>query len=253
MADSRIVRIPILPFRMVNAHLVVGCGGCVLVDTGLPGSERAIEKALARQRLSVSDIKLIVVTHAHVDHAGSAARMRERSGAPIVGHRGDAAHFRREVPMTFCPTGWTGRMFARTRLMLEPYVGFTPDLLLADGGVFALDPYGVPGHIESTPGHTAGSISVRLAEPVALVGDLVASGILIGGVMRIGHARRPPFEDDPHAVGRELERLLDAGVERFYLGHGGPLPATEVRRHARHLMSIKRSPVPKPLAPRRGE
>ena len=59
MAESRIVRIPILPFRMVNAHLVVGPGGCVLVDTGLPGSERAIEKVLARERLSFPDIKLM--------------------------------------------------------------------------------------------------------------------------------------------------------------------------------------------------
>lgn len=66
------------------------------------------------------------------------------------------------------------------------------------------------------------------------VGDLVASGILLGGLFRTGHAIRPPFEDDPHTVGMTLQRLLDFGVERFYVGHGGPMAADEVRRHAQN-------------------
>jgi glyoxylase-like metal-dependent hydrolase (beta-lactamase superfamily II) len=90
-----------------------------------------------------------------------------------------------------------------------------------------------------TAGHTQGSISVVLPSGDALVGDLVASGILIGGLVRLGHALRPPFEDDPQAVSRSLLRLLDAGIERFYMGHGGPLPAAEVRRHATHLGSLR--------------
>jgi hypothetical protein len=56
--------------------------------------------------------------------------------------------------------------------------------------------------------------------------------------MRTRHAIRPPFEDDPHAVGLELNRLLDSGMERFYMGHGGPLNAVEVRRHAQVLMAM---------------
>jgi glyoxylase-like metal-dependent hydrolase (beta-lactamase superfamily II) len=237
MPEPRIIRVPILPLGIVNAHLVVGSDGCVLVDAGLPGAERAIERVLARERLSFNDIKLIVITHAHVDHAGAAARVRELSGAPIVAHRGDLEHYRREAPMTFCPTGLSGRIFYRTKLALEPYAAFSPDILLADGDSFALEPYGLAGRIESTPGHTSGSISVTLSTRSALVGDLVASGIFIGGIARLGHARRPPFEDDPAAVARSLQGLLDAGIERFYMGHGGPLPAAEVRSHVRRLSS----------------
>jgi len=85
----KIIRIPILPFRMVNCFLILGAEGCVLVDTGLPGSESKIGNVLEKNGLSFKDIKLIVITHAHVDHAGSAARMRELSGAPIVAHEGD--------------------------------------------------------------------------------------------------------------------------------------------------------------------
>jgi len=177
----RIVRVPILPMQMVNAHLILGPDGVVLVDAGLPGSDGKIERALAKEGREWKDIKLIVVTHAHVDHAGSAAIVCERSGAPILAHAGDAKHYSRETPMTFCPTGWFGRLFIKTPLMFEPYVGFEPDLLLARDDRIDLGRYGLPGTVRHTPGHTAGSISVELGVRQALVGDLLASGILLGG------------------------------------------------------------------------
>jgi hydroxyacylglutathione hydrolase len=63
----------------------------------------------------MKDIKLIVVTHVHVDHAGSAARLRKLSGAPILAHRDDADFYSRKVPMTFCPTGLVGRVLRHAR------------------------------------------------------------------------------------------------------------------------------------------
>ncbi|HEU4842906.1 MAG TPA: MBL fold metallo-hydrolase [Burkholderiaceae bacterium] len=238
MNAAHIIRIPILPFGMVNAHLIRGPQGCVLVDTGLPGSEGKIGKVLARQGLSFRDIRLIVITHAHVDHAGSAARLRELSGAPIVAHAGDLPHLRRELPMTFCATGWFGRLFLRTRLMYQPYVGFTPDLLLSGRTELNLASYGVRGMVRHSAGHTAGSISVELDSGDALVGDLIASGILLGGLARTGHAKRPPFEDDPATTAQALLSLADAGAQRYYMGHGGPLAAHEVRRHAHRLQAL---------------
>ena len=238
MQDPRIVRVPILPLGLVNAHLVLGERACLVVDTGLPGSEGRIERALLEQGRTLRDITLILVTHAHVDHAGSAAALRELSGAPIVAHEGDLPHLRREVPMSFCPTGWFGRLFLRTRLMLQPYVGFSPDILLSGGESLDLSAYGFEGAVRSTPGHTAGSISVHLASKAALVGDLIASGLLLGGIARTGHAKRPPFEDDPASVSQELLRLVDAGAEHFFMGHGGPLKAEEVRRHAHFLNTL---------------
>lgn len=238
MTGPQIYRIPILPLGMVNSHLIQGSSGCVLVDAGLPGSEVRIGKALHRHGLSFRDIKLIVITHAHMDHAGGAAAARRASGAPILAHRGDLPHFLREVPMTFCSTGGAGRFLLRRGIILQPYVGFQPDILLEGEGTLDLGPYGIEGRVVPTLGHTAGSISVALSSKDALVGDLLASGIFMGGILRTGHAIRPPFEDDPQAVGRELLRLVDGGARRFYLGHGGPLEATEVQRHAMHLLTF---------------
>ncbi|WP_322786955.1 MBL fold metallo-hydrolase [Paraburkholderia sprentiae] len=67
---------------MVHCHLIIGEEGCVLVDTGTPGSEDKIERALAKHGRGFRDVSLIVVTHAHTDHAGAAARLRELTGAP---------------------------------------------------------------------------------------------------------------------------------------------------------------------------
>jgi hydroxyacylglutathione hydrolase len=235
MNKPSIVPIPILPLGMVHCHLVVGENGCILVDTGIPGSEDKIERVLKNNGLHFEDIKLIVITHAHTDHAGSAARLRELTGAPILAHGGDLDYYERRKEMTYCVAHWWGPLFLRSGVPGEPYEAFTPDILLHDSASVDLNGYGIDGVARHTPGHTAGSISVELRSGDALVGDLVASGILIGGVMRLGHALRPPFEDDPKAVGAQLIGMVDAGMQRFHMGHGGPLPASEVRRHALSL------------------
>lgn len=239
---SRIVRIPILPFKMANSHLVIGGQGAILIDAGLPGSTARIGKALSNNGLSFRDIRAIVITHAHVDHAGGAAELRERSRAPIIAHEDDLPYYKREVPMTFCTTGWPGRLFFKTPIPHESYTAFEPDVLLSKDDTLNLSKFGVQGSVQHTPGHTQGSISVELESEEALVGDLVASGILIGGLLRTSHAIRPPFEDDPRAVARELTRLVDGGMERFYLGHGGALDAREVRRHAERLSQMESQP-----------
>jgi glyoxylase-like metal-dependent hydrolase (beta-lactamase superfamily II) len=221
MFETEIIRIPILPLGIVNAHLIRSPAGSILVDAGIPGSEHKIAKALVQHGLSFRDIKLIIVTHAHTDHAGSAARLRTLSGAPILAHKDDADFYSRKEPMTFCPTSLVGRLFLKTPAPHAPYEGFEPD-----------------GVVRHAGGHTPGSIAVELASQDALVGDLVASGILIGGIAFTGRAIRPPFEDDPQRVASELQRLVQSGAKRFYMGHGGPLGPAEVLRHAGVLAKI---------------
>ncbi|ARN22191.1 MBL fold metallo-hydrolase [Piscinibacter gummiphilus] len=237
---TEVVRIPILPLGLVNAHLVVGAAGAVLVDAGLPDTERAVEKVLRFRGMNWSDIRLIVITHAHIDHAGNAARLRELTGAPVCAHEGDAQHYRQRERMTFCATGTFGRLFFRTGLIQRAYTPFEPDLLLKGEEVLDLAPYGIAGRVLPTPGHTCGSLSVVLHDGQALVGDLVSSGVLLGGIVMTGTSKSPPFEDDPHQVADELERLSSDGSTTFYMGHGGPLPKAEVLRHVGRLRTTSR-------------
>ena len=238
MNSPEIIRIPILPLGLVNAFLIRSGHDCILVDAGIPGSERKIARVLARHGLTFGDIRLIIVTHAHTDHAGSAARLRQLSGAPILAHKDDADFYSRKTPMTYCPPGPFGRFFLKTPLPHQPYEGFVPDMLMSDGDQVRLADFGVEGVVRHTAGHTPGSIAVELASREVVVGDLVASGILIGGIAFTGRATRPPFEDDPHTVARELTRMVTGGAQRFHMGHGGPLGAGEVLRHAQVLAAL---------------
>lgn len=236
MNTVTIIRIPILPMGMINAFLIINDQNCILVDSGLPNTESKVEKALKSNGLTFKDITLIVVTHAHIDHAGNARLIRELSKAPIVAHEGDLPFLKGQAPMTFCTTGWFGRLFLKTGLITKSYAPFEPDILLKNHEVFDLTSFGIPAMAKHTPGHTAGSISVILENKEALVGDLVSSGILLGGIIRTHHAKRPPFEDDPHRVSHELQGMVRSGVETFHMGHGGPLHAMEVSHHAQNLM-----------------
>jgi len=242
MFETEIIPIPILPLGMVNAHLIRSEAGCVLVDAGIPGSEHKIARVLAKHGLTFRDIKLIIVTHAHTDHAGSAARLRALSGAPILAHKADADFYSRKERMTYCSTSWVGKLFFKTPVPHQPYEGFVPDILMNDEDTVNLLNFGVDGIVRHTGGHTPGSIAVELASQDVLVGDLIASGILIGGMAFLGRPIRPPFEDDPATVSRELGRMVRDGSKRFHMGHGGPLEAPAVLRHAQSLAKIARGP-----------
>jgi hydroxyacylglutathione hydrolase len=124
----------------------------------------------------------------------------------------------------------------------EPYEGFEADITMKKGDTVRLRDFGVDGLVRHTAGHTQGSIALELSSQDALVGDLLASGILIGGMAFTGRPIRPPFEDDPRTVARELERMVEGGAKRFYMGHGGPLGAAEVLRHARRLSRLAQQP-----------
>lgn len=88
MSDVEVLPLPI-PFatRVVNCYLLEG-DPLTLVDPGPDWDETAIElEAELRMRgLRVEDVEQVVLTHQHLDHVGLAHRIRERSGAVVVGH-----------------------------------------------------------------------------------------------------------------------------------------------------------------------
>lgn len=229
MTKTHVVRIPMLPFGMLNAFLLVRAGKAILVDTGLPGSEAKIEAALGRCGLSWHDLRLIVLTHAHIDHAGSAARVRGRSSIPVLAHRDEVAYCQGRPPL-LTPSGVFGRLFLATGAIQQPFEYFTPDMILSEDE-FDLSEYGFPARVLFTPGHTPGSLSVLLDDGRVVAGDLAASGILLGGIAFRNRPKSPPFEENTAAVATSLQHLLALGGNTFLLGHGGPLQAEAIRKH----------------------
>src|ERR1044071_3563398 len=70
-------------------------GELTLIDTGLPGSADKIVAAIESIGKKVTDLKHIIVTHCHPDHAGSVAALKKMSGARVYMHPVDAAMVRK--------------------------------------------------------------------------------------------------------------------------------------------------------------
>lgn len=206
--------------KFVNNYLLLG-ERVVLVDTGVPGNEKRVLRALARRGKKPSDVALIVVTHGHADHAGSGAALREATGAPIAGGVGDAAMNRAGHNDRLQPTGAPGRRVMP--FVVQEYPGYAPDIEVAD--TLDLRPYGVAGKVIVVPGHTSGSLAVVLDDGRALSGDLVRG--------RFGARTKPAlhyFHADVDAAHRHLQRMIDSGVREIDPGHGHTLKADAVRR-----------------------
>ena len=216
--------------NMVNSFILVG-ERPVIVDTGIPGSAPKILSALAREGFTPSDVSLILITHRHVDHIGSAEQLKRATGAPVAVHALDADWLRRGEGGPRPATGLGGRFFDLTGAPNAHAEPCEPDIVIEEDMV--LEPFGVPGGVVlHTPGHTAGSVSALLPNGDVLAGDLAIGGIsFLGGIAFKGHARKPPYEDDPIVVRRSLVGLLDRGASRFFVGHGGPLTASAVRKY----------------------
>jgi glyoxylase-like metal-dependent hydrolase (beta-lactamase superfamily II) len=81
-----------------NAWALAAGDGVVLVDTGIhePGSMAQLERAMAQVRLKVEHVRLLVLTHAHVDHCGQAQTIAERAGCEVWMHP-DHEHLRSQL------------------------------------------------------------------------------------------------------------------------------------------------------------
>lgn len=147
-----------ITLRFSNAYLIRG-DKPLLVDTGSPGEEDAIEVGLQRAGVNTDDLGLILHTHVHSDHVGSTAALTERGDVPTAHHAADCELMRRGINGELTGTTWRGSVMARF-FTNTSFPTFTATHLVEDGQ--RLDAYGVAGRILHTPGHTPGSISVLL-------------------------------------------------------------------------------------------
>lgn len=78
--------------RYTLVYIVETAQGWVLIDAGVDSDEgfKAFQEQLSQAGIAPSDIKTIVITHGHPDHAGMARRIAEFTGAKVAMHRLDA-------------------------------------------------------------------------------------------------------------------------------------------------------------------
>jgi len=214
-----------------NAFLVQGEAGRLLVDTGPPGAEGRLLAALAAQGVDPESLALILITHGHTDHYGSAAALREHTGAPLAMHALDADAARQGInqPDSIRPANALGRLYLRLGFLRNwaspDYApAFEPDVIFSEG--MDLAPYGVAGQALHTPGHTPGSSAVLLDGGPAIIGDMVM-GSFRSALRRPGPGLAFAWDLDTNR--QSLRRLLAQAPQRLYVGHGGPFSPEAVR------------------------
>lgn len=218
-----------LQLGVATSFLVVGeAGRCVLVDAGEPGKGRAFEKGMARLGIDPRRIELLVITHGHWDHVGSARAIHERTGAPVAMHVLDrhSLELGRPGPPPPGITSW-GKLLSRLLGPLTRFVSFPAMGVQIPLGLDELDlrPYGVAGRVIHTPGHSPGSVSVVLETGEALVGDMAMNG----PPMRIGPGL-PSVAEVPAQLVPSWRKLLALDIRTVYPAHGHPFPAEVMRR-----------------------
>ncbi|MEV6575679.1 MBL fold metallo-hydrolase [Streptomyces sp. NPDC051577] len=227
MSRTKIIPIPVLGKHAVNAYLLLGRRP-VLIDAGTPGSGRMIRDRIAGHGIDPRDLALIVITHGHIDHFGSAAELHHLTGAPIAGHVADLEPFRTgRARMPHLPTGPMGRLMNRNRKLHLPADPFEPGILV--NGETDLADFGLRARIMPTPGHTAGSVSVLTDDGDLVAGDLVANSFM--GLIP-GKPANPPFHDDPLHNLASLRAMLALNPTKLHVGHGTPLDPQRVHRWA---------------------
>jgi glyoxylase-like metal-dependent hydrolase (beta-lactamase superfamily II) len=87
--------------RAAHAYLLVSYKGHLLLDTGTPGEADRIEREIQEGGFSLSDVKTIVLTHAHNDHVGSAAELARRCGAQVLAHEEEVPYIEQTAPLPF--------------------------------------------------------------------------------------------------------------------------------------------------------
>ena len=207
----------------MTSAFIIRDEGTILVDSGYPGSEDTILEKLHEIGGSPEDVRLIVLTHGHADHAGSAAALREKTGAKVAVHRLDADKVREGRQGKLHPTGFTGRIFWLFfgQKKASMYPAFEPDILIDDA--LELEEYGVRGKVIHTPGHSPGCVSVILKSGDAIVGDLIFPSV---------PSEKPslPFwADDPEEALRSIKKLIDNAPGNIYIAHGRAYSSVEVK------------------------
>src|SRR5688572_23940180 len=75
---------------IVAAYLLVTDEGITVIDAGLPGQWRDLQRELTAIGRTTADIRGLILTHGDSDHLGFAERLRRDHGVPVYVHRADA-------------------------------------------------------------------------------------------------------------------------------------------------------------------
>lgn len=197
-----------------NCYLIRTASSMIMIDSCHAGDAEMIEKQLAEKGITPEEIKLLILTHGHMDHTGSAEYFKNKYQTTIAMDPIDCTILDIES------RGLIGAVIKYlSRKELHRSLKIQPDIHLVHGQ--RMDQYGLSAQIIALPGHTRGSIGILLDDGNLLAGDMFMN-IITPSLAHI-------YENED-VLKKSRDRLKTYPITTVYPGHGKPFPFKKVNK-----------------------
>lgn len=194
---------------MCLCHVLIDEHGVVIMDSGLPCDRWLLQRGLRRLNVKPNDVRALLLTHGHLDHAGNLAWLKSWSGAPIYAHPLEQPH----IDGTFAYSGssrWCGRLEKAGRAAF----GYTPakiDVPLEDNDEL---PFWGRLRVVHLPGHTDGHCGFYSAKH-----RLLFSADLFASYWFNVHLPPPILNSAPKKISASIHRAASLDAVGFVPNH----------------------------------
>ena len=228
----------VLTFELypTNCYLLKLPEGYLLVDTSFRNYFEEFLTQLKAANIEATQIKYLLLTHHHDDHAGFASPLREKSGCRLIAHKDAVVGLEKGTMVSV-----NQPLNRRVKLTMQiynavkhrdfefPRVTFNEnDILISADDEDTPRQIGLDGKIVCTPGHTVDSISLILSNGDAYVGDACMNFLNFCGIHY-----RPIWLMNPDLVFESWRKIINSGAKTIYPSHGKPFKVKELIRYGK--------------------
>jgi glyoxylase-like metal-dependent hydrolase (beta-lactamase superfamily II) len=198
-----------------NVFLIVDGNEGALIDAGFPDDESISKRLEMLKEFPGLNVRYIVITHHHFDHASGAPKLRDATGAKIVMHRDEAPLLERaakeDLPSDVEVPAEHKEYAERVQEWRVEAAKAAPDQLVSDGDTLSIGSLTL--RMVHSPGHTAGHLSPLLeGDNVLFAGD---------NVLGVGTTVVPPPPNgDMGQYVASLRKMQLLNAELMCCGHG---------------------------------
>ncbi|MDF2821282.1 MAG: fold metallo-hydrolase [Clostridiales bacterium] len=193
-----------------NCYLIQEKESAILVDTSRTQYRDNILKICKK-----SNVKLIILTHGHMDHIQNALYLSQELKVPIAMHKADYELTKNNMIEPLVAHKLLGKLILALSIksfhndIIEP---FEPEIFLQEGD--SLQAFGINATVVELPGHTKGSIGLNVWDSDLFVGD---------ALMNMFYPTKSMLYGERSRMDESANKISSLGKKTIHFGHGKPV------------------------------